>query len=108
MSTTELPLGTYQAAKSSAFIFDVTLSTAIAAHGKMEAHPLVPKGPISPGMLDKMNRYWRAANYLCIVKISPQKASHCLLKSLTVAFRQDSKAVIQLLTGELRIIKNWT
>ena len=69
MATTELPLDTDRAAKSSAFIFDVTLSTAIAANGKTEAHALAPKGPLSPEMLDRMNRYWRAANYLCIGQI---------------------------------------
>jgi hypothetical protein len=45
MATTELPLSTDQAAKSSAFIFDVTLSTPIAANGKTEVHALAPKGP---------------------------------------------------------------
>ena len=55
--------------KSSAFIFDVALSTAIAANGKTEATSAGPKGPLSPEMLDKMNRYWRAANYLCIGQI---------------------------------------
>ena len=69
MATTELPLSTDQAAKSSMFIFDVALSTAIAANGRAEARALVPKGPLSPEMLDKMNRYWRAANYLCIGQI---------------------------------------
>jgi xylulose-5-phosphate/fructose-6-phosphate phosphoketolase len=29
----------------------------------------LPQGPLSPEMLDKMNRYWRAANYLCIGQI---------------------------------------
>ncbi len=58
-----------QTANSSGFIFDVTLSTAIAANGKVEAQAPVPKGPLSPEMLDKMNRYWRAANYLCIGQI---------------------------------------
>ena len=69
MATTELPVGTDQAEKSSAFIFDVALSTAIAANGKTEPQALVPKGPLSPEMLDRMNRYWRAANYLCIGQI---------------------------------------
>ena len=58
-----------QTGNSSGFIFDVTLSTAIAANGKVEAQAPVPKGPLSPEMLDKMNRYWRAANYLCIGQI---------------------------------------
>ena len=69
MATTELPLSTDPVVKSSAFIFDVALSTAIAANGKTETHALVPKGPLSPEMLDRMNRYWRAANYLCIGQI---------------------------------------
>ena len=69
MATTELPLSTDPAAKSSEFIFDVSLSTAIAANGKTEVRVLAPKGPLSPEMLDRMNRYWRAANYLCIGQI---------------------------------------
>src|SRR5664280_447645 len=58
-----------QTSNSSGFIFDVSLSTAIAADGKLEAKAQLPKGPLSPDMLDKMNRYWRAANYLCIGQI---------------------------------------
>lgn len=69
MATTELPLSTDPVAKSSAFIFDVALSTAIAANGKTEAQALAPKGPLSPDMLNRMNRYFRAANYLCIGQI---------------------------------------
>jgi hypothetical protein len=64
MATTELPASADKSAKSSTFIFDVNLSTAIAANGKPEAQAPVPKGPLPPDMLDKMNRYWRAANYL--------------------------------------------
>jgi xylulose-5-phosphate/fructose-6-phosphate phosphoketolase len=51
------------------FIFDPALSTAIAANGHRETKAAVPKGPLSPNLLDKMNRYWRAANYLCIGQI---------------------------------------
>jgi hypothetical protein len=82
MSTKELPINSAQdsiprslsknfdqTANSSGFIFDVALSTAIAANGKVEAQAPVPKGPLSPEMLDKMNRYWRAANYLSIGQI---------------------------------------
>src|ERR1017187_2214633 len=58
-----------QASSSSKFIFDAALSTAIAADGKLEAREPVPNGPLSPEMLNKMNRYWRAANYLCIGQI---------------------------------------
>ncbi len=69
MASTELPLSTDQAVKPSAFIFDVALSTAIAANGKTERRALVPRGPLSPEMLDRINRYWRAANHLCIGQI---------------------------------------
>ena len=51
------------------FIFDVALSTAVAANGKRELKAPLPHGPLAPEMLDKMNRYWRAANYLCIGQI---------------------------------------
>ena len=56
-------------AGSAEFIFDVNLSTAVAANGKRELEAPVPHGPLAPDMLDKMNRYWRAANYLCIGQI---------------------------------------
>ena len=82
MATKELPISAEQdgipqsfsknfdqTGNSSGFIFDVNLSTAIAANGKIEAQAPVPKGPLSPNLLDKMNRYWRAANYLCIGQI---------------------------------------
>jgi xylulose-5-phosphate/fructose-6-phosphate phosphoketolase len=58
-----------QTGNSSGFIFDVSLSTAIAADGKSEARATAPKGPLSPEILGKMNRYWHAANYLCIGQI---------------------------------------
>jgi xylulose-5-phosphate/fructose-6-phosphate phosphoketolase len=69
MANTELAIGADYKENRSSFIFDVNLSTAIAADGKTEAQAPVPKGPLSPDMLDKMNRYWRAANYLCIGQI---------------------------------------
>jgi len=82
MATTELPINVEkdntpepfskifdQYGNSSGFIFDVSLSTAVAAGGKSEERAPQPKGPLSPEMLDKMNRYWRAANYLCIGQI---------------------------------------
>jgi len=85
MATKELAVNTDRKGNTSGFIFDVSLSTAIAADGKIEAQAPVPKGPLSPEMLDKMNRYWRAANYLCIGQIylfqnpllrEPLKAEH--------------------------------
>jgi len=69
MATTELTLVTDPTENPSEFIFDVALSTAIAANGRLPAKAPVPKGPLSPDMLDKMNLYWRAANYLCIGQI---------------------------------------
>jgi len=68
-----------QYGNSSGFIFDVSLSTAVAADGKNEERASKPKGPLSPEMLDKMNRYWRAANYLCIGQI--YLFEHPLLRS---------------------------
>ena len=58
-----------EAGKPTKFIFDVALSTAIAANGQRQTKVPDPKGPLAPAMLDKMNRYWRAANYLCIGQI---------------------------------------
>ena len=52
-----------QFCNSSGFVFDMSLSTAVAADGKNEARAAKPKGPLSPEMLDKMNRYWRAASH---------------------------------------------
>ncbi len=69
MATKELTVNTDQTNNASGFIFDVSLSTAIAANGRLEAQASRPQGPLSPEMLDKMNRYWRAANYLCIGQI---------------------------------------
>lgn len=55
--------------RATTYTFDAALSTAIVGDGA--EHPKVshPGGPLAPEMLDKMNRYWRAANYLCIGQI---------------------------------------
>ena len=63
------PSQCFPKAASSEFIFDVTLSTAVAANGTRKLEAPLPHGPLAPDMLDKMNRYWRAANYLCIGQI---------------------------------------
>ncbi len=68
-STGSLGQSLDEAGKPTKFIFDVDLSTAIAANGQPHATVPSPKGPLTPAMLDKMNRYWRAANYLCIGQI---------------------------------------
>src|ERR1017187_8670180 len=78
MATTDLPINVEkedtpqpfsknfdQFANSSGFIFDVSLSTAIAADGKTEERAPKPKGPLSPVMLDHTNRYSTVANYIC-------------------------------------------
>jgi xylulose-5-phosphate/fructose-6-phosphate phosphoketolase len=69
VSTESLGQSLVEAGKPTKFIFDVDLSTAIAAHGEPHTAVPSPKGPLTPAMLDKMNRYWRAANYLCIGQI---------------------------------------
>jgi xylulose-5-phosphate/fructose-6-phosphate phosphoketolase len=51
------------------FEFDAALSSAIAAAGEPLANAEAPKGPLAPAMLQRMHRYWRAANYLCIGQI---------------------------------------
>ena len=53
----------------SEFIFDAALSTAVAANGQRPTKAPQPDGPLTPDVLGKMNRYWRAANYLCIGQI---------------------------------------
>ncbi|MGD1082701.1 MAG: hypothetical protein ABR881_30675, partial [Candidatus Sulfotelmatobacter sp.] len=56
-------------AKPPKFVFDAALSTAVAANDQRQTTIPNPKGPLTPDMLDKMNRYWHAANYLCIGQI---------------------------------------
>src|ERR1035438_9176159 len=58
-----------QAGKPTKFVFDAALSTAVAANDQPQKEVSNPTGPLTPDMLDKMNRYWRAANYLCIGQI---------------------------------------
>ena len=50
--------------------FDTTISSAVAADGAAPApQQQIPQGPLAPDLLDKMQRYWRAANYLTIGQI---------------------------------------
>jgi xylulose-5-phosphate/fructose-6-phosphate phosphoketolase len=51
------------------YTFDAALSTAIVARDAEATKVSLPSGPLAPEMLDKMNRYWRAANYLSIGQI---------------------------------------
>jgi hypothetical protein len=62
--------------KPSKFIFDAALSTAVAADGQRPTKAPQPDGPLMPEMLRKMNRYWRAANYLCIGQIYRDTKPH--------------------------------
>ncbi len=55
--------------RNGAFGFDVALSTAVASDGARPAPATVPDGPLTPQLLDRMHRYWCAANYLCIGQI---------------------------------------
>jgi xylulose-5-phosphate/fructose-6-phosphate phosphoketolase len=56
------------------FIFDAQLSTTVQSlqslpDGKQPA----PSGPLSPELLDKLHRYWQAANYLTVGQIYLQE-----------------------------------
>jgi len=54
---------------AASFGFDVALSTAIKSNGHAPAVAPVLAGPLSAHLLDRMHRYWRATNYLCIGQI---------------------------------------
>jgi xylulose-5-phosphate/fructose-6-phosphate phosphoketolase len=49
-------------------IFDPALSTSLPADRARSPVP-VPDGPLSPALLDRIDRYWRAANYLAVGQI---------------------------------------
>jgi xylulose-5-phosphate/fructose-6-phosphate phosphoketolase len=51
--------------------FDATISSAIEAErpGSVEQEPRTESGPLSPELLDRMHRYWQAANYLTVGQI---------------------------------------
>ena len=54
------------------FTFDAKLSTAIAAPPPQQPPQKpapTPTGPLAADLLDKMHRYWCAANYLCVGQI---------------------------------------
>jgi xylulose-5-phosphate/fructose-6-phosphate phosphoketolase len=51
------------------YIFDPALSSAVPANYPVPPAPPVPGGPLSPELLDRMHRYWSAANYLTIGQI---------------------------------------
>ena len=50
--------------------FDVSISSAVEVDGATPAQQQAPvQGPLSPELLDRMDRYWQAANYLTIGQI---------------------------------------
>lgn len=51
------------------FEFDTALSTAVKKNERPQRSQLVPNGPLSPDLLDRMNRYWMAANFLTVGQI---------------------------------------
>ena len=52
------------------FVFDPPISSVVRADGKLPQPPEAPaSGPLSAEQLEKMNRYWSAANYLTIGQI---------------------------------------
>jgi xylulose-5-phosphate/fructose-6-phosphate phosphoketolase len=56
------------------FVFDAQLSTAVESpNGAAPPPAAAPKGPLSAEMLDRMQRYWQAANYLTIGQIYLQE-----------------------------------
>ena len=59
---------------SKMFEFDAALSTAVEIKQKPGqavklSEPAKPSGPLPPALLDRMHRYWFAANYLCVGQI---------------------------------------
>ncbi len=55
------------------FIFDAELSTVIESPKPAQTLPVPAIGPLSPDLLDRMHRYWQAANYLTIGQIYLQE-----------------------------------
>jgi len=55
--------------ETTAFEFDAALSSAVERKKSAPAKPTQTKGPLSPEMLNKMHRYWQAANYLTVGQI---------------------------------------
>jgi xylulose-5-phosphate/fructose-6-phosphate phosphoketolase len=49
--------------------FDATVSSAIEGDGKSPPRGMPVAGPLSANLLDRMHRYWQAANYLTVGQI---------------------------------------
>ena len=57
---------------STTYNFDVSVSSAVDAAeemGRSERQEATTAGPLTPALLDKMQRYWHAANYLTVAQI---------------------------------------
>jgi hypothetical protein len=63
------PSSTPPVVEQSEFEFDVTLSTVVKIDARPHTTQQRPQGPLSPDMLDRMNRYWMAANFLTVGQI---------------------------------------
>jgi len=50
-------------------VFDPKLSTSVPSDGVEPTATPTPEGPLSPDLLERMQRYWRAANYLAVGQI---------------------------------------
>jgi hypothetical protein len=56
------------------FRFDTSISSAVETDGASSRQPgTVTNGPLTAEMLDRMNRYWQAANYLTLGQIYLQE-----------------------------------
>ena len=55
--------------EETAFEFDAAISSAVERKKSAAVKQIQTKGPLSPEMLDKMHRYWQAANYLTVGQI---------------------------------------
>ncbi len=55
------------------FVFDPNLSTVVNSPPRPASLPIPAVGPLAPEFLDKMHRYWQAANYLTVGQIYLQE-----------------------------------
>src|SRR5919206_5261281 len=51
------------------YTFDVTISSAVESAAEQPAPPPPVEGPLSPEIIDRLLRYWNAANYLTVGQI---------------------------------------
>src|SRR5919197_2482983 len=56
------------------FTFDTAISSAVETTNRGAEAPTIPAaGPLAPELLDRMDRYWQAANYLTVGQIYLQE-----------------------------------